>query len=83
MGPPPTLAEALSIEPPVPYEQREATCKDSHERSEAVEFLGKMYARPRALAPSREPLSQVLCTRVEVTGRFDGDRCPSVADRCS
>jgi hypothetical protein len=77
------FAEALFNEPPVRYELAEALSHDALDRSEAVEALRKTHARRRELAPSREPLSQVLCECVEVTGRFDGDPCPSAADRCA
>jgi hypothetical protein len=75
------LAEALFNEPPVRCELAEVACEDTPDRGEAVEAAGKTQARQRELVPSDEPLSRVLCRRIEVTGHFDGDRYASVADR--
>jgi hypothetical protein len=75
------LAEALFEEPPVRCELAEVACEDTLEGSEVVEAAGKTQARRRELVPSREPLSRVRGTPIEVTGHFDGDRHASVADR--
>ena len=75
------FAEALFNGAPVRSVLAEPTCEDAHDRSEAVEVLGKTHARRREFAPSLEPLSQVLRLRVEVTGRLGGDRCPGDAGR--
>lgn len=75
------LPEAIFNEPRVPYELAEGTYEDTLGRGEAAEVMGKANARRREIAPSREPLSQVPCSRDEVTGRFEGDGCPSALDR--
>jgi hypothetical protein len=75
------LAQALYKEAEARCTLAEARSNDSRDRSEAVEVLGKPYARLRKLAACLEPFSQVPCTRAPVPGRGREDRCPSVADR--
>jgi hypothetical protein len=70
-----------STSPSFSTSSQRSACKDTLDRSQAVEVLGKTQARRRELASSHEPLAQVWCARVEVAGRFDGDLCPSAAAR--
>jgi hypothetical protein len=47
-------------------------------RAEALEELREVLFER---APGDEPVSQVVCAFVEVTGRFDGDGCRCGANR--
>jgi hypothetical protein len=65
---------------PARFTLAEVACEDTLDWSEAVAVLGQDASAMLRARTEPRTLSQVLCTRIEVTARFDGDLYQSVAD---